>query len=167
VPNTLVGERVDVVANAGQIVILHAGAEVVRHDPVGPGEVALGTFVEADRRPTRGIRPRTTAEVAFVGLGSVAEAFLRSAAAAGTLRLESELRAIVELVAIWGRDAVSGALGRATRFRRFKATDVRAILEAGRGLPTPVRPGQQLWLDLPVVPVRPLTAYALVQEVLL
>jgi transposase len=159
VPKTLVGERVEVTANAGKIVILHAGAEVVRHDPVGPGD--------ADRRPTRGVRPRTAAEVAFVGLGSVAEAFLRSAAAAGTLRLESELSAIVELVAIWGRDAVIGALSRATRFRRFKAADVRAILEAGRGLPTPVRPGQHLQLNLPIVPIRPLTAYALVQGALL
>jgi hypothetical protein len=97
----------------------------------------------------------------------VAEAFLRRAAAAGTLRLESELSAIVELVVIWGRDAVIGALSRATRFRRFKAADVRAILEAGRGLPTPVRPGQHLQLDLPIVPIRPLTAYALVQEALL
>jgi hypothetical protein len=105
--------------------------------------------------------------VAFLGLGPAAEAFLRSAAAAGTLRPESELAAIVELVPIWGREPVVRTLSRATRFRRFKATDVRAILEAGRGLPTPVRPGQQLVLDLPVVPVRALSAYALVQGGLL
>ena len=105
--------------------------------------------------------------MAFLGLGPAAEAFLRSAAAAGTLRLESELAAIVELVPIWGREPVIRALSRATRFRRFKAIDVRAILEAGRGLPTPVRAGQQLVLDLPLVPVRSLSAYALVQGGLL
>jgi hypothetical protein len=127
----------------------------------------MRNLVEPERRPTRGIRPRSTAEVAFLGLGPAAEAFLRSAAAAGTLRLESELAAIVELVPIWDREPVIRALSRATRFRRFKATDVRAILEAGRGLPTPVRAGQQLVLDLPVVPVRPLSAYALVQAGLL
>jgi len=160
VPKTLVGEWVDVCAQEDQVVISYAGAEVVRHDPVGPGEVAFGELADPARRPTRGIRPRTAAEVAFLGLGPAAEAFLRTAAAAGTRRLEHELAAIVELVPVWTRDAVIGALGRATRFRRFKASDVRAILEAGRGLPTPVRAGQQLRLDLPEVPVRALSAYA-------
>jgi hypothetical protein len=37
--------------------------------------------------------------VAFLGLGATAEAFLRAAAAAGTLRLESELGQIVDLEA--------------------------------------------------------------------
>jgi len=166
VPKALVGEWVDVLAQDDKVVIYHAGAEVVRHDPVGPGEVAFGDLAEPDRRPTRGIRPRTAAEIAFVGLGPAAEAFLRSAAAAGTLRLEHELAGIVELVAVWSREAVIGALERATRFRRFKASDVRAILEAGPGVPKPVRAGQQLVLDLPMVPVRPLSAYALVHGAL-
>jgi transposase len=161
VPRTLVGERVDVLAHEAQVVIRHAGAEVVRHAPVGPGEVAFGALGDPGRRPARGIRPRTAAELAFVGLGPAAEAFLRSAAAAGTLRLEHELGAIVEFVAIWGREAVVGALERGTRFRRFKAADVRAILEAGHGLPTPVRAGQQLALGLPEVPVRSLSDYAM------
>jgi hypothetical protein len=160
VPKSLVGECVEVVAHEQQVVIRHAGAEVVRHDPVGPGEVAFGGLADPDRRPTRGIRPRTAAEIAFLGLGPTAETFLRTAAAAGTLRLEHELAAIVELVPVWSREAVIKALGRATRFRRFKAADVRAILEAGRGLPTPVRAGQQLALELPEVPVRSLSAYA-------
>ena len=162
-PKALVGPWVDVLADEDQGVIFHAGAEVVRHEPVGPGEVAFGDLADPHRRPTRGIRPRTAAELAFVGLGSAAEAFLRGAAAAGTLRLEHELAGIVELVAVWGREAVMAALERATRFRRFKASDVRAILEAGSGLPKPVRAGQQLMLDLPAVPVRPLSAYARVQ----
>ncbi len=161
VPKSLVGECVDVQATEDKVVIRHAGAEVIRHDPVGPGEVACGDLVDPDRRPTRGIRPRTAAEIAFLGLGPAAEAFLRSAAAAGTLRLEHELAEIVELVpSVWSREAVIKALGRATRFRRFKAADIRAILEAGRGLPTPVRAGQQLTLDLPLVPVRALSTYA-------
>jgi hypothetical protein len=164
VPESLVGEHVEVAADEDKVVIHHAGAEIARHDPVGPGEVAFGDLADPVRRPTRGIRPRTTAEVAFLGLGPSAEAFLRSAAAAGTLRLESELAAIVELVPIWGNTTVVRALSRATRFRRFKAADVRAILDAGRGLPTPVRAGEQLALNLPVVPIRPLSAYALVQR---
>ena len=77
------------------------------------------------------------------------------------------MASIVELVPIWGNADVVRALSRATRFRRFKAADVRAILDAGRGLPSPVCAGQQLTLNLPVVPIRPLSAYALVQEALL
>jgi hypothetical protein len=160
VPKALVGESVEVVAHEAQVVIRHGGAEVVRHQPVGPGEVAFGDLADPHRRPTRGIRPKTAAEVAFLSLGPDAETFLRTAAAAGTLRLEHELAAIVELVPVWTREAVTTALGRATRFRRFKASDVRAILEAGRGLPTPVRAGQQLRLEFPEVPVRSLQAYA-------
>jgi transposase len=167
VPEWLVGEHVDVAASEDKIIIRHGGGEIVRHEPVGPGEVAFGALADPARRPTRGVRPRTSAEIAFLGLGPSAESFLRSAAAAGTLRLESELAAIVELVPIWGHEAIVRALGRATRFRRFKAADVRAILDAGRGLPTPVRAGQQLALDLPVVPIRPLSAYKLVQGGLL
>jgi len=143
------------------VIIRHAGAEIVRHLVVGPGEVALGSLANASRQPARGVRPRTVAEVAFVGLGTTAESFLRRAAAAGTLRLEHELTEIVELEAAWGRTAVIRALERAIRFRRFKATDVRAILMAGGGVPTPIRPGQQLQLDLPEVPTRPLSAYAM------
>jgi transposase len=160
VPQHLVGEDVEIVAHEDLVVIRHAGAEVIRHTPVGPGEVAFGSLVDPTRQPARGVRPRTVAEVMFLGLGPAAEAFLRAAAAAGTLRLEHELADIAQLEVIWGRIAVIRALERATRFRRFKAADVRAILLAGSGVPTPVRAGQQLKLDLPEVPIRSLSAYA-------
>lgn len=139
VPEHLIGEDVEIMAHDDVVVIRQAGAEIIRHTVVGPGEVALGTLGDAHRSPTRGVRPRTAAEVAFLGLGPAAETFLRNAAAAGTLRLEHELREIAELEAVWGRTTVVRALERATRFRRFKAADVRAILLAGSGLPTPVR----------------------------
>ena len=106
-------------------------------------------------------RPRTTTELAFLSLGPVAERFLRAAAAAGTLRLEHELAELVALEAAWGRALLLQALERATRFRRFKATDVRAILAQRHGLPRPVPGGMQLELALPMVPERPLSAYAL------
>jgi transposase len=160
VPEHLVGEDVEIVAHEDLVVIRHAGAEVIRHTPVGPGEVAFGALVDPTRQPARGVRPRTAAEVAFLGLGPAAEAFLRAAAAAGTLRLEHELKDIADLEAVWGRPVVIRAFERATRFRRFKAADVRAILMAGLGVPTPVRAGQQLKLDLPEVPLRSLSAYA-------
>jgi len=161
VPSELVGTVVEVRADEGAVVISRQGRELVRHDLVAPGDVALGPFADRLRRPARGVRPRTAAELAFLGLGSVAEAFLRAAAAAGTLRLEAELGQIADLEAAWGRTALVAALERAVRFRRFKAADLRAILAAGRGVPTPTRAGTQLALELPTVPERPLAAYAL------
>jgi Mu transposase, C-terminal domain/Integrase core domain len=168
VPDRLGGQRVEVVADEAAVVIRDAatGAEVARHAPVAPGEVALGTVAPAaaTRRPARGLRPRTASEVAFLGLGPPAAAFLRAAAAAGTTRLPGELAAIVALEPGWGRAALTAALERATRFRRFRAADVRAILAAGPHAPEPARPGAGLGplaAGLPAVPVRPLSAYAL------
>jgi transposase len=161
VPSDLVGTVVEVRADEGEVVITQHSREIIRHGLVAPGDVALGPYADRMRRPARGVRPRTAAEVAFLGLGAAAEAFLRAAAAAGTLRLEAELAQIADLEAAWGREVLIQALGRAVRFRRFKATDIRAILAAGSGVPTPTRAGTQLPLDLPSVPERPLAAYAL------
>ena len=96
-----------------------------------------------------------------MALGPVAEAFLRSAAAAGTSRLATELADIVTLEMSWGRDQLLAALERATKFRRFKAQDIRSILEAGPAAPNPAPSGKTLSLVLPEVPVRPLSAYSL------
>jgi hypothetical protein len=161
VAQELVGSVVEVRAEEGAVVISQHGRELICHGLVAPGEVALGPYADRMRRPARGVRPRTAAEVAFLGLGAAAEAFLRAAAAAGTLRLEWELGQIVELEVAWGRDALVHALERAVRFRRFKATDIRAILAAGSGVPLPGRAGGQLPLELPAVPERSLSAYAL------
>ena len=163
VPHALVGSQVEVAASDGRVVIRQAGAEVARHALVGPGEVALRDehYGGTRPRPSRAVRPRTPTEVAFLGLGPTAEAFLRAAAAAGTARLEAELGEIAALADAWGREPLVKALDRAIRFRRFRAADVRAILVAGAGVPTPVPPGAPLAADLPAVPVRPLSAYAL------
>jgi transposase len=163
VPSARVGQVVQVRAEASVVIITQGDVEIIRHQPVGPGEVALGPFADEARRPTRGVRPRTTTEVAFLGLGGEAEAFLRAAAAAGTLRLEAELAGIVALDVAWGRAALKRALERATTYRRFSAADVRAILAAGLGVPEPTRAGQPLPLDLPPVSERSLSAYALTQ----
>jgi transposase len=166
VPSERVGQVVQVRAEANAVIITQGDVELIRHQSVGPGEVALGPFADEARRPTRGVRPRTATELAFLGLGGEAEAFLRAAAAAGTLRLEAELAGIVALDVAWGREALRRALERATTYRRFSATDVRAILAAGPGVPEPTRAGQPLALELPPVAERPLSAYALTQLVL-
>ena len=162
VPAHLVGQQVEIVAQEGAVVISQAGQEVIRHTLVAPGEVAFGALAgEVGRRTSRGVRPRSASEVAFLGLGPSAEQFLRAAAAAGTQRLARELAAIVELEAAWGREALMAALDRAVRVRRFKVADVRALLAAGRGVPTPVPAGAALPFELPPVPTRALSAYAL------
>ena len=163
VPHALVGTEVEVAALDGQAVIRQQAVEVARHALVGPGEVALRDehYGGPRPRPSRAVRPRSAAEVAFLGLGPPAEAFLRAAAGAGTARLGTELAEIVALADAWGRDALVKALDRAARFRRFRAGDVRAILVAGAGVPTPVPAGAPLEADLPRVPVRSLEAYAL------
>jgi len=86
---------------------------------------------------------------------------VRDAAAAGTTKLGSELALIVGLQAAWGRDALIAALERAVAFRRFKAADVRSILEAGAGVPDIVDEGAPFTLGLPVAPTRSLDAYRL------
>lgn len=112
------------------------------------------------RQPARPVRVRTATERSFLELGPVAEAFLRTAAAAGTTRLASELSEIVALEASWGRPPLVTALERALRFRRFRAEDVRSILDAGEGVPTPVAEGVPLDMGLPQVPVRSLSDYS-------
>jgi hypothetical protein len=162
VPHALVGAEVTVAAREGEVVIRQGSTEVARHRVVSPGEVAITDEHYGGPRPQprRAVRPRTPGELAFLGLGPTAETFLRAAAAAGTARLEAELSEIAVLADAWGREALTRALDRATRFRRFRAADLRAILVAGAGVPTPTAAGAPLAGNLPTVPVRPLSAYA-------
>lgn len=51
------------------------------------------------------------------------------------------------------------ALERATAFGRWKAADVRSILAAGAGTPTPRPAGDALVIDLPTSAGRSLTEY--------
>jgi hemin uptake protein HemP len=163
VPRELVGRDVTVIAAEGEVVIEHDGVVVAHHRLVAPGEVSLVDehYGGPRRGPTRAVKPRSETEQAFLALGPVAEAFVRNAAAAGTTKLASELGAITALQAAWGREALVAALGRAVEFRRFKATDVRSILEAGAGVADVVAEGEHLALGLPAVSSRSLDAYRL------
>ncbi len=167
VPAELVGQSVELVVQAGMVIVVRANAEVARHAVVAPGEVALidAHYGGPRSAPTRPIRPRAEQEVAFLALGPVAEQFLRTAAAAGTSRLHSELTEIVALEAAWGRTALLAALERSLQFHRFRADDVRSILMAGAGVATTVPAGESLpsALGLPTVPTRSLDAYRLAE----
>ena len=59
------------------------------------------------------------------------------------------------------RGGVRAALDRAVAFGRWSAADVRSILAAGPGTADPRAAGDTLVLELPVVPVRPLSDYAI------
>jgi len=56
---------------------------------------------------------------------------------------------------------VIAALERAVAFGRFRAADVVSILAAGHGGPRPTRSGEALIVELPVVPLRSLSDYAI------
>ncbi len=163
VPGAFIGRRVDLVVAGGELIVSAADAEIARHRIVGPGEMSLDDahYPGHARTPVRAIRPRTPAEIAFIGLGPVACAFLRAAAAAGTARLGHELGLIADLEAAHGREPLIAALERAIAYRRFRAADVRSILAAGAGVARHREPGASLTVPLPAVPVRPLAAYAL------
>jgi transposase len=163
VPGDLIGRQVELAVLAGELVISLRGQEIARHRIVGPGEMSLADehYGRPARQPVRAIRPRSAAEIEFCSLGSVAEAFLRAAAATGTPRLAHELAAIAELRRAYGDEALVAALERALAFRCYGAAEVRSILVAGSGTASVRRAGERLVMDLPAVPVRPLAAYAL------
>ena len=163
VPAGLVGQSVQVVAEESRILVLADETTVAVHPLIAPGEVSIidDHYGGPRKTPARAVRPRSSTERTFLQLGPVAEDFLRAAAAAGVNKLPSELAGIVDLIGAYGTDAVVAALQRGLTFRRFTAADIRSILDAGTGVAEVVDEGPPVALDLPPVPVRDLSAYAL------
>jgi hypothetical protein len=75
--------------------------------------------------------------------------------------LARDLDELSQLEAIHGREQVLCALERAVAFGRFRSADVVSILHSGLGVPRPTRPGEALIVELPIVPVRSLSDYAM------
>jgi transposase len=167
VPVRFIGEQVRLHVEADRTLSVIAGpgegAVIAEHRLVGPGEVSILDDHYGGPRPTpqRAVRPKTAAEKAFCALGPTAEAFLTGAAAAGNTRLGPELVELNTLAAAHGEQPFLDALGRAVAFGRWRAADVRSILAAGAGTPQPTTAGDALVLELPLVPTRPLSAYAI------
>jgi transposase len=163
VPTRHIGRQVEVRVADGRVQVIFLGAVVADHTLVAPGEASVDDDHYGGTRPTprRPVRPKTAAEQAFCGLGPVAESFIKAAAAAGMTSLAGDLDELAGLEAAHGRDALIAALERAVTFGRFRAADVRSILAAGTGVARPTRPGEALVVPLPVVPTRPLSAYAI------
>ncbi len=167
VPVRFIGEQVRLRSRTTAAVVIIAGpgdGEVVaEHLLVAPGEASILDAHYGGPRPAprRAVRPRTVAEKAFCALGPIAEAFITGAAAAGNTRLGPELAELNTLHAAHGEQAFLDALSRAVAFGRWRAADIRSILAAGTGTPQPREAGDALVLELPVVPVRPLSDYAI------
>jgi transposase len=163
VPVRLIGQHVAVAESGGRLLVTDpaTGEVVAEHVPVAPGEASVLDAHYGGPRPAprRAVRPKTAAEKAFVTLGPVAEQFIAGSAASGNTRLASDLGELAALRAAHGDQALVAALERAVAFRCWRAEDVRSILAAGTGAPQPRPAGGALVIELPTVPVRPLSAY--------
>jgi transposase len=163
VPQALIGHTLEVQVTDGRVRMIERDEIVADHALVAPGEASVLDAHYGGERPAprRAVRPKTGAEQAFCALGPVAEAFIKGAAAAGVTKLGGELEELAGLQAAHGTEALVAALGRATAFSRWRASDVRSILAAGVGTPDPTAAGDALVLDLPVAPKRSLSDYAI------
>lgn len=165
VPTRLRGASVAVLVDGPRVIILDAASGEVHaeHPLTAPGEASILDEHYGGPRPAvpaRAIRPKTVAEKEFCALGPVAEAFIAGAAAAGHTRLGPELAELNTLAAAHGTEALVAALERAVAFGRWRAADVRSILAAGAGTPTPRQAGDALVIELPVAAPRSLAEYA-------
>jgi transposase len=165
VPMRLIGARVILQPGGGRMLIIDpaTGEVVAEHALIAPGEVSVLDEHYGGPRPvpTRNPRPRTVAEQLFCGLGPAAAEFLIGAAAAGNTRLSGDIDVLLDLHAAHGDEAFLAALHRAVVFKRWRASDVRSILAAGAGSPTPRDRGEALVLDLPSLTPRSLNDYAM------
>jgi transposase len=163
VPTRLIGQHVAVTESAGRLLVADTatGEVVASHAPAAPGEASVLDEHYGGPRPAprRAVRPKTAAEKAFITLGPAAGAFLTGSAASGNTKLAADLDELAALRAAHGDPALTAALERAVAFRRWRAGDVRSILAAGAGTPQPRAAGDALVIELPKVPVRPLSAY--------
>jgi hypothetical protein len=164
VPTDHAGTEVRLRVKDGVITVVSETGEIIAdHLVVSPGETSINDDHYGGPRPMprRAVRPRSSDEKAFCSLGPVADAFIKGAAAQGMTGLARDLAELAQLEAIHGRVPVLCALERAVAFGRFRAADVVSILNSRNGLPRPTRAGDALIVDLPTVPVRSLSDYAI------
>jgi hypothetical protein len=166
VPMSHIGREVELRVRDGVITIVLGEEVIAEHLVVPPGETSIDDAHYGGPRPlpTRAVRPKSAAEKAFCGLGPAAVAFIKGAAAHGMTGLARDLDELCQLEAIHGREPVIAALERAVAFSRFRAADVASILAAGHGAPRPTPAGEALIIELPSVPVRSLSDYAIGEQ---
>jgi hypothetical protein len=163
VPNEHIGRTVELQVKDGVITVVFLGTVIAEHLVVSPGENSINDDHYGGPRPMpeRSVRPKSREEKAFCELGPVAEAFIRGAAARGMAGLARDMDLFSQMEYVHGEAVVIEALERAVTFGRFRAKDVESIILSRSGVPHPRRAGQALIVELPVVPVRPLSDYAI------
>ena len=163
VPTVHVGGQVELRIRDGVITMMVGEKVIAEHLVVSPGETSVIDDHYGGPRPNplRAVRAKSADEKAFCALGPVAHAFIKGAAARGMTGLARDLGELSQLESIHGREPVIAALERAVAFGRFRSADVISILNSGAGIPHPTRPGEALIVEMPRVPVRPLSDYAI------
>ena len=109
-------------------------AEIARHRLSTPGNPRIAEEHYPNHPDGRSVsaprpRPRTPAEVAFLGIGPGAERWLTEAAAAGTVRVRAKMGHAVELAALLGADVIDTALDMAAEAGRFADGDLASIAD--------------------------------------
>jgi transposase len=162
VPDEHLGRQVQVLVRDRTVEIVFLGEIIASHDLVAPGEASIKDehYGGARKAPNRGVRPKTKEERDFLALGEAAEAFVKAAAASGATKLASDLKELAMLESAYGKEIVVGALGRAVEFNRFRAADIRSIIEAGQAAHRPAEPGSAVIIGMPSVSTRSLSAYS-------
>lgn len=139
---TVQGDEVVIRADARQLAVVPDWAqgrglvEVARHPASTPGNprISLSHYPDHPQNPdgTPAIpKPRAGSllEQVFLSIGPAAETWLVAACALGTERIESKMRAIVDLAALRGSDLTCLALEAAALAGRFGWGDVESIAD--------------------------------------
>ena len=146
VPSHLAMERVLVRRHGDSIIITSADRErgglreVARHAAAEKGQWRIDDshYPPAPSGPlARRATPRTELERAFLALGAGAEAWLRAAAEAGTVKIRAKMQSALDLADYLGASEVSAALAAAAARQRFEHEDLLSILNHARS----ARPG--------------------------
>ena len=127
--------RVLVREHGSDVIITHASEdglrEVARHEKAPPGSWRIDEahYPPAPAGPLeRRVRPSTSLETAFLGIGPGAEAWLLTAAETGVTRIQAKMQHAVDLADYHGSNSVAAALEAAAQVGRYEQDDLISIL---------------------------------------
>ena len=137
------------------------GEVVAGHAPAAPGEASVLDEHYGGPRPAprRAVRPRPRRRRRSWHSGRPLRRSLTGSAASGNTRLAADLGELAALRAAHGEQALLAALERAVAFAAGGPMTSGPSWPSGAGTPQPRPAGDALVIELPAVPVRPLSAY--------
>lgn len=142
VPAALANQRVLIRRHGDSVIISSAGSEagglreVARHTAAQKGQWRIDDshYPPAPAGPLqRRATPRTELERRFLALGGGAEAWLKAAAQAGTLKIRGKMQSAIDLADYLDAGEVDAALAAAAARQRFEHDDLISILNHARG----------------------------------